>query len=205
LILLIATSSSLNKSIAVRDVAQEAVPKPGATARRKILLVDDQPIFRHGLQELIDGQSDLMVCGQTDHAPPALKLMRKLKPDLAIIDVSLHGTIGIGLIKMIKAEDLPILVLSMHDETLYALRALKAGALGCVMKAEALEHVIAGIRRALEGRIFVSPHLDEHLIFRAVKFLETGAGTPVDQLSDRELEVLALLVNATTPDRLRRP
>jgi DNA-binding NarL/FixJ family response regulator len=167
----------------------------GKTTKKRILVVDDHPVFRHGLQELIDGQPDLTVCGEAGAAPQALDVMRATKPDLAIIDISLQGTNGIELIKLMKAEQprLPILVLSMHDEALYAVRALKAGALGYVMKAEPAENVVSGIRRVLEHRIFVSPRLSEHLIFRAVESLETGAGSPVDQLSDRELEVLDLL------------
>ena len=121
--------------------------------------------------------------------------MRKCRPDLAILDVSLHGANGIELVKLMKAEQpkLPILILSMHDETLYALRALKAGALGYLMKAEALEHVVHAVRRVLEGKIFVSPRFGEKLIFRAVNGSGTDGASPVDDLSDRELEVLTML------------
>ncbi|MBW0000812.1 MAG: response regulator transcription factor [Verrucomicrobia bacterium] len=163
--------------------------------KKQILVVDDHPIFRHGLADLIQSQPDLVVCGHADSAPTALEQMRRLKPDMAILDVSLRGTNGIELVKLMKAEvpRLPILVLSVHDESLYALRALKAGALGYIMKAEAGQHVIAGIRRVLEGKIFVSPKFSEQLIFKAIHSIETGDGSPVDQLSDRELEVLELL------------
>jgi DNA-binding NarL/FixJ family response regulator len=163
--------------------------------KKQILVVDDHPIFRHGLADLIQSQPDLVVCGHADSAPTALDQMRRLKPDMAILDVSLRGTNGIELVKLMKAEvpRLPILVLSVHDESLYALRALKAGALGYIMKAEAGQHVIAGIRRVLEGKIFVSPKFSEQLIFKAIHSIETGDGSPVDQLSDRELEVLELL------------
>jgi DNA-binding NarL/FixJ family response regulator len=163
--------------------------------KKQILVVDDHPIFRHGLADLIQSQPDLVVCGHADSAPTALDQMRRLKPDMAILDVSLRGTNGIELVKLMKAEvpRLPILVLSVHDESLYALRALKAGALGYIMKAEAGQHVIVGIRRVLEGKIFVSPKFSEQLIFKAIHSIETGDGSPVDQLSDRELEVLELL------------
>ena len=121
--------------------------------------------------------------------------MRTLRPDLAIVDVSINGANGIELVKQMKAElpHLPILVLSMHDESLYALRALKAGALGYVMKAEALQHVINAVRRVLDGRIFVSPRFGEKLIFQAVHGSDSGSQSPVDRLSDRELEVLMML------------
>ncbi len=163
--------------------------------KKQILVVDDHPIFRHGLADLIHNQPDLFVCGHADSAPTALDQMRRLKPDMAILDVSLRGTNGIELVKLMKAEEprLPILVLSVHDESLYALRALKAGALGYIMKAEAGQHVIAGIRRVLDGKIFVSPKFSEQLIFKAIHSIETGDGSPVDQLSDRELEVLEFL------------
>ncbi|MBV9489917.1 MAG: response regulator transcription factor, partial [Verrucomicrobia bacterium] len=110
--------------------------------KKQILVVDDHPIFRHGLADLIQSQPDLVVCGHADSAPTALDQMRRLKPDMAILDVSLRGTNGIELVKLMKAEvpRLPILVLSVHDESLYALRALKAGALGYIMKAEAGQH-----------------------------------------------------------------
>src|SRR5258707_460728 len=139
-------------------------------AKKKILLVDDHPIFRHGLTELLDRQVDLVVCGHADSAPTALDQMRRLKPDLAILDITLRGTNGIELVKLMKAEapHLPILVLSMPDESLYALRALKAGALGYVMKADGVQPVLDAIYRALQGKLFVSQRLGEKLIFKAI-------------------------------------
>jgi DNA-binding NarL/FixJ family response regulator len=164
-------------------------------AKKKILLVDDHPIFRHGLAELLDAQADLTVCGHADSAPGALEQMRQLKPDLAILDITLRGTNGIELVKLMKAEypQLPVLVLSMHDESLYALRALRAGALGYVMKAEGVQHVLEAVRRVLEGKLFVSPTLGEKLIFKATHGSESDSPSPVDRLSDRELEVLVML------------
>ena len=166
-----------------------------AKQTKRILVVDDHPLFRSGLAGFLNQQPDLEVCGQADSAPLALEQMRKQRPDLAIIDVSLKGTNGIELVKLMKAEQpkLMILILSMHDETLYALRALKAGALGYLMKAEALEHVLRAVRRVLEGNLFVSPCFAEKLIFKAVNASETNAMSPVDRLSDRELEVLTML------------
>jgi DNA-binding NarL/FixJ family response regulator len=173
----------------------EAPPSTGL-AKKRILLVDDHPIFRHGLEDLLEKQADLAICGHADSAPAALTEMRRLNPDLAIVDVSINGTNGIELVKQMKAEspNLSILVLSMHDESIYALRALKAGALGYVMKAEALQQVINAVRRVLDGHIFVSPRFGEKLIFKAVHGGDSGAtGSPVDLLSDRELEVLVML------------
>jgi DNA-binding NarL/FixJ family response regulator len=165
--------------------------------RKRVLIVDDHPIFRFGLAGLITEQSHLEVCGHADSAPVALDAMRRLKPDLVLVDLSLRGTNGIELIKLMKAEepDLPILVISMHNEAVFGLRALKAGALGYVMKAEAMNNVADAISKVLQGKIYVSPEFGEKLIFKAVQSAEAGTGSPVDALSDRELEVLQLLGN----------
>jgi len=171
--------------------------KSSAPKKNRVLIVDDHPVFRHGISALINAEEDLIVCGEASSSPSALAAMRKLKPDIALLDISLPGTNGIELIKLMKAEypKLPLLVLSMHDESLYALRALKAGALGYVMKAEALTHVLDALRKALKGEIYVSPRLSERLIFQAIQTTDTNSGSPVDRLSDRELEVLNFLGN----------
>jgi DNA-binding NarL/FixJ family response regulator len=163
--------------------------------KKRVLIVDDHPIFRFGLAGLITEQSHLEVCGHADSAPLALDAMRRLKPDIVLVDLSLRGTNGIELIKLMKAEEpeLPILVISMHNEAVFGLRALKAGALGYVMKAEAMNHVAEAISKVLKGKIYVSPEFGEKLIFKAVQSTEAGSGSPVDALSDRELEVLQLL------------
>jgi DNA-binding NarL/FixJ family response regulator len=163
--------------------------------KKRVLIVDDHPIFRFGLAGLITEQSRLEVCGHADSAPLALDAMRRLKPDIVLVDLSLRGTNGIELIKLMKAEepDLPVLVISMHNEAVFGLRALKAGALGYVMKAEAMNHVAEAIFKVLQGKIYVSPEFAEKLIFKAVQSTEAGGSSPVDALSDRELEVLQLL------------
>jgi DNA-binding NarL/FixJ family response regulator len=167
----------------------------GAQRKTRVLIVDDHPIFRVGLAGLITESSHLEVCGNADSAPAALEAMRRLDPDLVLLDLSLRGTNGLELIKSMKAErpELAILVISMHDEAVFGLRALKAGALGYVMKAEAMNHVEEAISKVLQGKIYVSPEFGEQLIFKAVQSTEAGAGSPVDLLSDRELEVLQLL------------
>jgi DNA-binding NarL/FixJ family response regulator len=164
-------------------------------AKKRVLIVDDHPIFRFGLAGLISELPHLEVCGHADSAQTALAAMRELKPDLVLLDLSLRGTNGLELIKLMKSEEplLPILVVSMHDEAVFGLRSLKAGALGYVMKAEAMDHVADAISRVLRGKIYVSPRLAENLIFKAVQSIEAGNGSPVDVLSDRELEVLQLL------------
>lgn len=170
--------------------------KPLASpAKKTVLIVDDHPVFRHGIASLINAEADLVVCGEAANAQLALTAMRSLKPDVALLDISLPGTNGVELIKLMKAEQpkLPLLVLSMHDESLYALRALRAGALGYVMKAEALNHVLTALRKVLKGDIYVSEKFSERLIFKAIQSIDGGLGSPVDKLSDRELEVLELL------------
>src|SRR5215471_14512651 len=171
-----------------QDEGADQVQNP----KKRVLIVDDHPIFRLGLAGLISEQPHLEVCGHAESAPLALEAMRKFKPDLVLLDLSLRGTNGI---KLMKAEQphLPILVVSMHDEAIFGLRALKAGALGYVMKAEAMGQVAEAITKVLQGKIYVSPDFGEKLIFKAIQSVEAGKGSPVDALSDRELEVLQLL------------
>lgn len=178
----------------VEKATKKTTGKINQTAKR-ILIVDDHPVFRHGIGALISSASDLTVCGEADSAPTALEAVRKLNPDVVLLDISLTGTNGIELIKLIKAErpKLPILMLSMHDESLYALRSLRAGALGYVMKAEAMTHVLDALRTVLAGETYVSAGFKERLLHSAVQSTENGLGSPVDRLSDREMEVLTLL------------
>jgi DNA-binding NarL/FixJ family response regulator len=177
------------------DLEDDMAPKTGDGPQRRVLLVDDHPVVRHGIAQLIQNESDLAVCGEAESAPAALEVMRQQRPDLAILDISLQGTNGIELIKLMRAEmpKIRILMLSMHDESLYALRALRAGARGYVMKGEAVEHLLTAMRKILDGEIYVSPRFSERLVFKAINSLEGGLGSPVDNLSDRELEVLQLL------------
>jgi DNA-binding NarL/FixJ family response regulator len=175
--------------------AKTELTDDSSNRKKRVLIVDDHPIFRFGLAGLITEQTRLEVCGHADSAPLALDAMRRLKPDIVLVDLSLRGTNGIELIKLMKAEepDLPVLVISMHNEAVFGMRALKAGALGYVMKAEAMNHVAEAIFKVLQGKIYVSPEFAEKLIFKAVQSTEAGAGSPVDALSDRELEVLQQL------------
>ncbi len=124
----------------------------------KIFIVDDHPIVRKGLSQLINQESDLVVSGEAPDAQSALELLKKLKPDLAIVDISLQGIDGIELTKTIRARygNLPVLVVSMHDESLFAERALRAGARGYIMKQEAIEKMMEAIRRVIRGDLYVS-------------------------------------------------
>lgn len=171
----------------------QAQPKP-ALAKKRILIIDDHPLFRHGISQMINGEPDLEVCGEADNAPLALEAVRRCKPDLVTIDVSLKGTNGIELVKSIRAEfpKLPVLMLSMHDETLYAVRALRAGAGGYVMKQEELGRVLTAIRDVLDGKLVVSESMSNRMIDYFVQGDE-AAKNPTDILTDRELEVLHLI------------
>jgi DNA-binding NarL/FixJ family response regulator len=159
------------------------------------MIVDDHPLFRKGLEQLINSHDGLAICGEAPNAREAMDVVRKIRPDLMIVDLSLPGVHGLELIKNIRAEfpKLLILVLSMHDESLYALRALRAGAQGYVMKQEALENVIHALREVFAGRPYLSAAMSTEVI---AKFAH-GPGEPkknvVEQLSDRELEVLELI------------
>ena len=167
------------------------------TAPLRVLLVEDHPIFRHGLRQLIETEADMQVCGEADSAQRALSLLRETEADAAIIDIALPGTNGIELLKHIKAEHprLPVLVVSAHDEEHYALRALRAGASGYVMKREAADTLIAGLRRVLSGQVHVSKSFGEQLIFQVAHGSGEGTHSPLDRLTDREIEVLELVGN----------
>jgi len=170
-------------------------PRCDPPEAKRIVIVDDHPLFRKGLEQLIHSDSAFAVCGEANNGSEAMNVIRKLNPDLAIVDLSLPGANGIELIKNIRAEfpKLPILVLSMHDESLYALRALRAGAEGYVMKHEAMANVIQAIHEVFNGRPYLSPAMAAQVI---TKFAHRGSQSEADaveRLSDRELEILELI------------
>ncbi len=159
-----------------------------------MLIVDDHPVFRRGIGELIRRRSNMAICGEAENAHAALEATRRLDPDVVMLDVSLPGANGIEVIKLLLAERprLRILVVSMHEESLYALRALRAGAKGYVMKNQAEEQLLDALRKVTSGGLYVSPALGEKLVFKIVQGSAGDLGSPVDKLSDRELEVLQL-------------
>jgi DNA-binding NarL/FixJ family response regulator len=167
----------------------------GSPDVKRIVVVDDHPLFRKGLAELIRSEGGFAVCGEADNASDAMDVIRKLSPDLVIVDLSLPGANGIELIKNIRAEfsRLPILVLSMHDESLYALRSLRAGADGYVMKHEAMANVTEAIREVFNGRPYLSPTMAAQVITKFAHRQAEGEVDAVERLSDRELEILELI------------
>ena len=161
---------------------------------KQVFLVDDHPLVREWLTNLINKRPDLQVCGEAGSAPEALQRIGALQPDIAIVDITLASGSGIELVKDLQAQhpEVAVLVLTMHDEAVYALRALRAGARGYIMKAEATTKIIQAIRTVLEGRLYVS---DRVTALMAEKFADhpRHAGSPIEMLSDRELEVFQLL------------
>ena len=160
-----------------------------------ILIVDDHPIFRMGMKELLNQEDNFSVCGVAKDITEARRALKEHSPDLAIIDISLSKENGLDLVKEIAADGsgLPVLVLSLHDESVWAERALRAGARGYVMKKEASESVISAIKNILHGKIHVSPDMMAHLLNK-FQGNPGGQGMPtVDVLTDRELEVFRLI------------
>ncbi len=159
---------------------------------QRILLVDDHPIVRHGLTQLINTEADLEVCGEASDVVEAIQAVAELKPDLVLVDISLRDSNGLELIKQLrsKGNELPLLVLSMHDESLYAERALRAGANGYVMKEQADETVIEAIRKILAGDLYVSKKVSVQMLRQFIGGPKSAAqSSGVERLIDRELEI----------------
>jgi DNA-binding NarL/FixJ family response regulator len=163
--------------------------------KRSVFIVDDHPIVRQGLALLISREPDLEVCGDAEEANGALRLIDTLRPDLAIVDISLDGPDGLDLLKNIRTRGsrLPVLILSMLDEAVYAERALRAGANGYIMKHEATEKVLVAIRRILDGEIYVSDAMAKQMLHRFAGEVPPGDRSPIADLTDRELEVFRLI------------
>lgn len=170
--------------------------KPTRISKRRIFLVDDHPITREGLARLINREPDMEVCGQANTAARAIAEIEQTKPDLVVVDVSLTtGASGLELIKdlLVRHARLPMLGLSTHDESLYAERALRAGAKGYVMKQEPTEKVMTAIRQVLDGRIYLSEAMNDRLLHKMTRSGSAPTATEIEQLSDRELEIYRLI------------
>ncbi|MGH9397853.1 MAG: response regulator transcription factor [Terriglobia bacterium] len=173
-------------------------PQPQQAPNRrksKVFVLDDHPIVRQGLAQLINREPDLIVCGEAGESHRALQGIGGLKPDILILDISLSGPDGIELLKNIRARDaaLPVLILSMHDESIYAERALRAGANGYIMKQEASEKVLMAVRRILGGEVYVSERVANKMLQQYIGRSTVVTHSPVEDLSDRELEVFRLI------------
>ena len=168
---------------------------PSLARKSRVLLVDDHPIVRQGLALLIDRETDLCVCGEAEGAHSAFHSIVTLRPDMVILDISLNGPDGLDVLKEIrtKTTSLPVLILSMHDESIYAERAMRAGANGYIMKQEATEKVLVAIRRILQGDVYLSDRLTNTMLQQYVRGASPAKGSPLVNLTDRELEVFRLI------------
>jgi DNA-binding NarL/FixJ family response regulator len=164
------------------------------TPAARVLIVDDHPIVRLGIRQMIAAEPQLAICGEADSARAALELLKSLRPDLAVVDLSLKDGSGLDLIRSLReaAPDTRVLVLSMHDEALFAERALRAGARGYIMKQEAIDGLVHAIQEVLAGRLYVSERMSQQLLERLGKDAPV-TGNRLGNLTDRELEVFELI------------
>ena len=163
--------------------------------KARVFLVDDHPLVREHLTALLQREADLEVCGEAADAPTTLALISRQCPDLVILDICLKQSNGLELIKDLKGmwPRLPVLVLSMHDEMLYAERSLRAGALGYITKEEATVSVLSAVRKVLDGQVYLSERMAERMMKRMVSGAQDKLGSPLEVLTDRELEVFQML------------
>jgi DNA-binding NarL/FixJ family response regulator len=166
-----------------------------APRKKTVFVVDDHPIVRQGLALLINQETDLTVCGEAEEMHSALSAIQAVRPDILIVDISLNGPDGLELLKNIRlgAPRLPVLILSMHDESIYAERALRAGANGYIMKQEATEKVLVALRRILSGEIYVSDRIANSMLRHYVRGANVSEHSSISDLTDRELEVFRLI------------
>ena len=171
------------------------MPAGTENRKRKVFLVDDHPLVREWLTNLIHQQGDLTVCGEAATALEAMRTVAASQAEVAVMDISLKDSSGIELIKDLKqaCPNLLVLVFSMHDESIYAERALRAGAKGYIMKREATKKVIEAIRRVLEGRFYLSEAVEQAITTQFVEGKKLAAHSPLEELSDRELAVFDML------------
>lgn len=182
-------------------------PKTGgtsATSRKRILVVDDHPMMRAGLIQLINKQPSLEVWGEAGSPTEAMGLIAQRRPDLIVVDISMKGSSGLEFIKNVCAihGHIPMLVLSMHDEKVYAERALRAGACGYIMKEESAEYLIAALQRVLEGGIYLSKAMSARLLRSITGAPSRNADSPLQQLTDREFEVFQLIGQGRTSQEI---
>ncbi len=164
-------------------------------ASKRIFIVDDHPVFRLGLRDLIGNEPDLEFVGDAEDVNTAMERLENAEVDLVVVDISLKDASGLELLKRLKARfpDLRTLTISMHDETLFAERALRSGAVGYLMKDTPAPELVDGLRRALRGELVVSKRLSDTLMRRAIAGKPTTPASPIEVLSDREIEVFELL------------
>jgi DNA-binding NarL/FixJ family response regulator len=172
----------------------------------RVLIVDDHTMVREGLSGLLARQPDLEVCGEAEDAVEAMRQVMEKKPDLAIVDISLRSGNGLELVKQInaEAEHVKILVLSMHDESLFAERSVRAGAMGYLNKQQSRQNIIEAIRCILDGKVYLSQDMTERVLSRTLGRSQEPGKSPIESLSDRELEVFELIGRGQTVREIAR-
>jgi DNA-binding NarL/FixJ family response regulator len=180
-------------------------PQENVPAKKRVLIVDDHPVFRAGLTGLVNLEADMLVCGEANDAIQAMQALEKLRPDLVLLDMSLPGKGGLELLKDIRAfcSQTPVLIISMHDETLYAERIIRAGGRGYIMKQEGPEKIVQAVRKVLEGGISVSDRIASQIL-SAMSGGRSGVSSTVSVLTDREFEVYRLLGQGREPQEIAR-
>jgi DNA-binding NarL/FixJ family response regulator len=178
---------------------------PKAATQVRILIVDDHPMMREGLRGVINRQPDMLVCGEAENAQQAMAAAQKLAPDLALVDITLPGKSGLELVKDLKVmhPQVVILAISMHDESLYAERMLRAGASGYITKQQPPEELIKAIHQVLDKRVYVSKEVSESLL-RRFSSQPRGEVSPTKLLTDREFEVMQLIGEGKAPKEIAR-
>ncbi len=177
------------------SIAQTRSQGTTRVRRKTVFVVDDHPLLRQGLALMINREQDLVVCGEAEEAQAAMKAIAAKRPDILIADISLNGPDGLDLLKNLRTlyPDLPVLILSMHDESIYAERALRARANGYIMKQEAAEKVLVAVRRILSGDIYLSDRMANKLLHQYISGSSADISSRLSALSDRELEVFRLI------------
>src|SRR5688500_2760894 len=173
---------------------------PSTETKSRIYLIDDHPLLVQGITQLINAEQDLLVVGSTNEWTLALKQIPELKPDVVVLDITLAKANGIEVLKNLRVHfpELKVLMLSMHDENLYAMRSVRAGAQGYIMKMTATEEVVTAIRQILKGELYLSPQVARQTMMRLVGRRNEGTSSPIDDLSDRELEVFQMVGEGLT-------
>lgn len=163
--------------------------------KKKVLIVEDHPIVRYGIKRILNSEPDLTVCGDVESAEQAIESLKTIMPDIMVVDISLKHTDGLQLTRIMRAKhpDLPILILSMHDERIYANKALRAGASGYVMKEESTEKLVSAIRNILKGDIYVSEDVKKNVLQTMAGKKNESNNTSITKLSDREYEIFLLI------------
>ena len=183
-----------------------SIPSKTVARKSRVFIVDDHPLVREGLTNLINRQNDLVVCGEAKNSAQAIDGIMEARPAVALIDISLINESGLELVKHLARQfpQVAQIVLSMHDETLYAERALRAGARGYVMKHETSKSVLASIRRVIGGGVYVSERIVDKIALRSSLSRESVTTSPVERLSDRELEIFRLLGQGRTTSQIAK-